>query len=382
MSTSMSDDDLLGRKTDLSRIREILRTRSVLLTGARRVGKTELCRTLVRVPRTGWRFLRIDLERVADAPTAAALVESDLDSAGLGRAGLTKALDQVESVQLAGVGASRAGGAAADPWARIEAAVARACRSLPEGQVFVLVLDEVPWWLDSLRARSGDAAAREALAALRHLRQRDELVDRFRMVLTGSIGLAGLARQLGASAEVNDLMPPYELAPLDPAAARTVFELHVAERGFGATPEGAAAVSGMCGGFPHWTKLLAERVRPGTSGRVGETEVREAVAALLSPRLRNQFEDEGVQHLRRRYGPGRARTLSTILTAASNEEGASKHALVAVALSAEQGLTRREAEECVYTLVDEYYLDERPDGNLGFLLPLLREWWLRYGESP
>lgn len=350
------------------------------MTGARRVGKTELCRTLTKGQRAGWHFVRVDLEKCVDVVSAAALIEADLAAAGFGPGAAARAVQQVESLQIAGTGGTLRAAASADPWTRIQAALTRACdQAGPEG-TFVLILDEVPWWLDALRGREGDAVARDALAALRHLRQRDDLVGRFRMLLTGSIGLAGFARQVGASAEVNDLMPPYDLRPLNRAAALTVFELALGDRRLRATPTAAAVAVGEAGGFPHWIKLIAERVAPAVGVTVEERDVADAIDTLLSPRLRNLFEDEGGEHLRRRHGPRRARTLSAVLSAAVGSEGAPFQALVAAAAAAENGTTRRQAEECVYLLADEYYLEESEPGRWTFLLPLLRRWWARYGE--
>jgi hypothetical protein len=53
---------LIGRDADLDAIWDLVRSRSVLLTGPRRVGKTELLRDMVDRPRSGWRAVRVDLE--------------------------------------------------------------------------------------------------------------------------------------------------------------------------------------------------------------------------------------------------------------------------------------------------------------------------------
>lgn len=307
----MTSYDLIGRETEMSTIQELLRVRSLLLVGPRRVGKTALCREVVSCRDRGWHAVRVDLEKVASLEGAAALIE------------------------------------------------------------------EVPWWLDALRASSGDASARQALAALRHLRERDDLIGRFRMILTGSIGLAGLARSVGATAEINDLMPPLDVRPLSSAAGRALFEVVLAERRLRPTPDAAGLAMSEAGGFPHWIKLIAERCSPSEAGVVDGPQVAAACGSLLVPAMRNLFEDEGHEHLRRRH-PGVARALVAVLDAASGDRGATFSALLTAALAAQPTLSRRAAEECIYVLGDEYYLTE-VEGTWRFLLPLFRSWWTRFG---
>src|SRR5690606_27437125 len=90
----------------------------------------------------------------------------------------------------------------------------------------LITLDEVPWLLGEIRARQGDAAARTALAKLRALRHR--FPDRLRLLLTGSVGLAGLAHDIGASAELNDLSIE-QLPPLTPDWGSALFESEALE---------------------------------------------------------------------------------------------------------------------------------------------------------
>ena len=260
------DVDFIGRTADLDRYWELLDSQSIVLSGARRVGKSELLKQMVKNPAPGWKAVRVDVEGLRDVAGAALRFERDLEDAGL----LTDLADTLEAeVRLPGVKVRQAP-RPGDPWDRVEDLVRRATPSEPR---LALLIDELPWWLDALR-RTSDEVARAALARLRYIRDRD---PRVRMVLTGSVGLAGLARALGASAELNDLYPMV-LPPLPLEDAGTLFEIELARRGID-TDEGARELAWReTGGSPHWLKNIAQRVQGAHAGR---TEIESAIARAV-----------------------------------------------------------------------------------------------------
>lgn len=203
------------------------------------------------------------------------------------------------------------------------------------------------------------------------------------MVLTGSIGLAGLARSVGASAELDDLKV-VELGPLSLEAGSALVESEVARLGTTCTKEAIRSAFTIGGGSPFWIKELASRSVAAARGQdvVDLDQVHDAVTAMLDPKMRNLFADEGYEHLRRRH-PEQHGMLSRILTqVAQRPEGAPREGLIAAAL-AEGATTRRMAEELLYILVDEFYLRfDRKTDMFQFVLPLFQRWWLWYGEEP
>ena len=345
-----------------------------VLVGPRRIGKSEVLKYMARHPKGNWRAMRIDLEGVTGLPETAELIERVLAEAGLGASVAAQAMDQVGGVNVAGVGVTRERCAEKGPWEQIDGIVARAQNSLPDGVRLALLLDEVPWWLDELRKRVSPAEVRTALARLRSMRQRDR--NPVAMVLTGSVGLTGVAREAGAIAELNDVLPPLEIGPLDDVAGETLFETELLGRN--RTCDRAAASRGHAatGGSPHWIKVLVTRV--GGQGMARVQDVEDAVDALLSRRLRDLFEDEGRGHFRRRHLEEDAVLLMAMLAEASAEEGANEASLLAAATSLSSRPSRERAEWALNTLVDEFYLDE-VDGRFRFINPLLRRWWERWG---
>lgn len=329
------------------------------------------------MPQYGVRAIRVDLEGLQRDPVEqlASALEAELRARGLLHA-TPEILSRVESAEILGVGASLRPVTADGAWERIERSLRASLGSLNANERLVVGLDEVPWWLDEIEA-GHPGGARAALAALRRLRQARGLADSVRFILTGSIGLAGLASALGASAELNDLATVL-VNPLTSAEGQTLFETEVLARG-GMVAEGAARTAAeLAGGVPHWIKELASRVPP--IREVLPHHVTRAAEDLLQPMLRKTFADEGSEHFRRRH-PGRLRALHAILdlTAEASAPVAEEAAMTA-AMAAQVDLSRADARECIHLLVGGFYLRIVPGGKgLEWAIPLFRLWWLRCG---
>ena len=118
MIRNSGDSRLVGRDDELRRLWQALETHpGVLLAGARRVGKSELLKEMVRRPGAGWVAVRIDLEGLDDVAGAAVRVERDLEEAGL-RLGLADTVDV--KLRVAGAEVATRAPASDDPWVRIE----------------------------------------------------------------------------------------------------------------------------------------------------------------------------------------------------------------------------------------------------------------------
>jgi len=358
------EEELVGREEDLAALWQTLRAHSILLVGARRIGKTSVLTEMQESPPKGWRCVMVDLqgagEQGLDRITRALL------DAGLGPSSLIEGAERIQEVSIGGVASvKRASAAPQTPLGQFEQLVAHAVEAA-DGPL-VLMLDEVPWWLDALEPDD----ARQVLAVLRHLRG---IHSSLRMVLTGSVGLAGLTSQLNATAEINDL-DVVELGPLTPAYGATLFERHLLDANRRAEPGVALYAHVIVGGSPYWLQLLARRTQGQT---VGKEAIERAAEQLVSHRMRHTFADEGWSHLNRRYGP-RATVFSAVLSAAAGAETTERNVLVAAAMGNGK-LERSEAEAIVNTLVDAFYLEPVGDGYRWFN-PLFRRWWSKNGAS-
>ncbi len=381
---------LFGRTGDLATITDRLDDGGVLLVGPRRIGKTELLKHLRQAPPRDMVAVRVDLEGLTDVAGAVARLRDALDRDDLAPRKMLEQLKELRRVEVAGLlevdrgFASADGGEVRPPWDALEDLLEAALDKLKKRRL-ALFLDEVPWWLDSLRrkhagddaADDGDARVRQALAQLRYLRQREGLTERLRMVLTGSVGLSGLASSVGAAAELNDLTT-HELGGLAEHDGIGLFEAEVNARGVDCTPLASKNAHAVSGGSPHWIKQIAAKVPSRRGAPVDEVAVAAAVEELLAPRMRHLFDDEGNAHIARRHGE-RAPMLKAMLSAASaTDAGVPPSTLITAGLRA--GLaTRGDAERAMMQLVDEFYLTQRGE-RLAFQNPLFRRWWERYGH--
>ncbi len=377
-------NQLLGRDELLTALWTELDHRSLLLSGPRRIGKTELLRAMATSPARGWRTVRVDVEGLKTFPEAVEEIERVLRRENLLSSSVRDAMSRVEEVSIAGSGMKLRDAHTSSPGVVLELLLEQTLDNLPDDTRFLLALDEVPWWLDEIRAAEGGQAARRTLATLRRLRQRQGLASRVRMLLTGSIGLAGLAKELNASAELNDLQPEFEVPPLSESAGAALFESEVATRGHHCSPASARAAHGQAGGSPHWIKVLAGMAAARVQGtHLEESHLAEAIAELLHPRMREQFDDEGRAHLIRRHGKARARRMVAILDAVADQP-APEHVLASAAMKGVDPPERREIRELIYTLMDEHYITEDRSVNppqYRFVNPLFQLWWQRYGGA-
>lgn len=326
-------------------------------------------------PPEGWSAVRVDNEGCQGVSPFVEAVLDRLQSRGL-IADPERFSRRIESVEIAGVGAGMRERASKGDWERLRDGLREAVGRLSAETRLLIALDEVPWWLDSVAESAGKPEARAALAKLRSLRQERQLGERVRWILTGSIGLAGLAADLNASAELNDL-DTMEVGPLEPAQAATLFEMELTSAGKVCQPEVAKYAATLAGCIPHWVKMLASRVRE--PGAKAHGDVDQAVERLLEPQLRKGFSDEGGEHLRGRH-PSQVGAMVAILeTLSGADEGGSFQGAITAAQAAVEGLRHNAARDCVYLLIDGYYLRQAPDGSLGWVNPLFRRWWLRYG---
>jgi hypothetical protein len=371
----MNKNPTINRRALRERIVSTLDTGSLVLHGSRRIGKSTLLQQLVSSPPHAMHVVRIDLEGLLASPIdqLADGLHQALVAAGL--ADRSSVLARVRKVAIAGNEVEVDAITASTGWERLRQDLIAALERCGDHRL-VVALDEVPWWLDALTERSGASEARAALATLRRIRQEPQFADRLRVILTGSIGLAGLAAALDASAELNDLAS-LDVPPMTDEEGAALFEAELTARGARCGGLPARYAARLAGGSPHWIKVLAAAIgsEEATTARVDA-----AVESLLSPAQRRLFADEGQEHFRRRH-PDLYPALVAILDAVAHQD--TEHPLeaaVTAALAARADLTRRRAEECVWLLVDGFYL--RAEGErLAWVNPMFRRWWQRYGGA-
>ena len=262
----VSGDDFFNRETEL----QILETRvrdsnHVLLTGQRRMGKTSILRELgQRLESEGWVFLFTDVEGAAhpeDVITEIAQaahpvrVLSSRFAAWAGRF-LTGNIEEINALDF---GVKIRAGLDAGSWRRHGERLLRDCAEYEKP--ILLVIDELPIFLKRMHLQDGNARrVDEFMSWLRGVLQAlgdDSPV----LMLSGSIGLEPLMKQLGIPDRINHLYP-FRLGPWNRDTSVRCFE-HLSEHYKLPVEDGVAdAVYEALGiGIPHHVQSFFARLR-------------------------------------------------------------------------------------------------------------------------
>lgn len=75
------------------------------------------------------------------------------------------------------------------------------------------------------------------------------------------------------------------------------------------------------------------------------------------------------------------RSLFMLEALAGGDEGQPAQGALNAGLQGQPGLGHGRARECLYLLIDGFYLAEEPGGTLRWVNPLFRRWWLKYGGA-
>ncbi len=214
----VTGDNFFGRKVELEQLESLVRDRnSVLLTGQRRVGKTSIARELgCRMKADGWTFLFADVEdatspeefvtEIAKAthPILRKWSRIDWSDIWLGR--------WVEGVSVTEFGVKFRAQVTSGNWQRRGEALFSKCAK--HGKPMLFVIDELPIFLRNMLGEDDvHPPVRNFLSWFRRVVQDLEATDNPpAFIVSGSIGLEGLARRIGASDRINHLYS-YRLGP-------------------------------------------------------------------------------------------------------------------------------------------------------------------------
>ena len=231
-----------------------LERKSLYMNDLRRIGKTRIIRKMHAEVPAGWIASFSDLEGTHTAEEFAALVFKDSAAVLTGKQRtlrkMTDWLGKAKGMEVMGILKLPDGQPA--PWKDVLRTtfddIVEALKKLGAGHRMVFFWDEVPYLLDNIAAKQGKDTAAQVLDILRELSQRH---DDIRLLLTGSIGIHHVLRNLwadgykGAPLNHMDLIQP---GPLLPEHAATFAAAEIARRGL------------MCAHPDHCAASLSESV--------------------------------------------------------------------------------------------------------------------------
>lgn len=367
---------VIGRDLLIKQLWEALASQSVRVNSERRIGKTTVLRKMVAITPPAWFAVYLDLEAAHTADEFALLTYQQIQKF------LTDRRKQTNRVHkwLADRGIKVLGVLELEKqpqaWKDL---LTRAVEDLIAEQKpnrLVFFWDEMPYMLDNIRRRNGEAVAMQVLDTLRTLRHTH---PEFRMVLTGSIGLhhvlKGLREENPGNQPLNDLFS-FEVPPLDPPyGAELALKLIQGEQLPGRDPQRAAErIAELADHVPFYIHHIVRGLK--FSGRPAElTDIEDMVAQQLV----DANDPWQLHHYRERidqYYPDDIDWALIVLD---------ELALVSQPLAPAELLERLKTHGPyddrgkllkILRLLDlDHYLKKTIEGRFEFRFPLIKRWW-------
>ena len=371
-----------------------------LLTAQRRMGKTSLVRELLSRldAEGGYATVFVDLEAANDAADAVAEIAVQARSLRSTWDRITSSFanrlrdvrDNIDEVAVSELTLKLRAGMDAGNWQRSGDQVFEALAQ--NDRPVVLAIDELPilvnrmvkghdYQITSERRQAAD----EFLSWLRRNGQAHP--GKVCLIVSGSIGLEPILRQVGLSAQAN-IFAPYELRPWSHDVAVSCLGALANTYGLDLAEEVRRE---MCRRLrccvPHHVQQffdsLHEHLRRDDRNMATVEDVSTVYERdLLS--IRGQIDLEHYEtRLRMTLGTDRYRTAIDLLTEAAVNDGLLTHEVILLHLAAAP-LTQSEEsvpiEDILYSLEHDGYL-ERCHGGYRFVSGLLQDWWLaRHGQ--
>lgn len=243
---------------------------------------------------------------------------------------------------------------------------------------WLILVDELPVFVQALQHRDGDRAIGEFLYWLRNMRQK---YRRVRWLYAGSIGLDSVARRYGVEGALNDL-EPFPLSPFDSPTARG-FLADIARRRRGCTldEDAADAILRRLGWLsPYYLEKIAEDAcaQVGVNGTLDLGRATAAMNNMLDLSKRTYWSTWR-EHLDRNFPePERGRLYALLEIVARDENGAGRDTLLSALNRGGEPVGEAVLRDLLDTLLADGYLDVDNNRRYRFRMNLLREWWLRY----
>ena len=366
---------------------------NLLLVAPRRIGKTSLMREAARRMQERFICLQVDLQKAhsaADAVVALSIATRPHDSLWVKTKGLfanilNRTTEYVDSLQFEDLTVTLRSGLTEGDWQakgdRLFATLATAEKPV------VIFFDEVAILVN--RLLKGDdyrvTPERRQLtdAFMSWLRQNSiDHKGEVRLVVTGSIGIEPILRQVGLSATLN-AFEPFDLGPWNAATAQACVQALANEYGLTFPPQALDAVTdrlGCC--IPHHVQMFFDNIYRACKlrdlGEVSEELVEEVYATKMIG-LRGHAE---LSHLEERLKLVLGVELYPLALDLLTETAVTGHlALQAIQILCRQHTIEDETRtpedtrrEILGVLEYDGYLSRRGD-SYTFTSNLLRDWW-------
>jgi hypothetical protein len=380
-------EDFLEREEETKELWHRAERGHVLMLAPRRVGKTSLLYHMEDAPRADWNCLFLSTEALdSEAQFVARLLETA--SAGRSDHAWKERFEVGFRQFLKALGPAKAGPVDVNvgqvlqtEWRDIGTIALKAMQGLP-GNTLILV-DEFPIFIRNLlgsgKNPEGTQRARSFLNWFRETRNaQGNGTGRVHFILTGSLGLDMVVREVGLSVTINDL-DTFTLGPLSEGQARKLLQC-LSEGEDLPLPEAVRArmLKYIDWPVPFYLQLLFREVLSRVKFRgavLDERLVDEVYKSLLGPQMVKHF-DHWKERLDDPLLPLQARALRRALLegACKDRNGLSRSSIVQIW---KKVAPNEDVDEVLLGLNHDGYLTLKGSRWL-FTSSLLRDWWRKW----
>ncbi len=377
-------DNFFGREGSVRLLWHKLERQSLIVSAPRRVGKTSLMYRLRDDPHDGWTVVHFNAESCRSVAhfvaTMLAAIRGKVDKRWWKRlnawARLKGAFSRIKKIDTKLLALELESEIEAGDWRKPASEVLTRLADRA-GQTLILI-DEFPYFLQTLARDAGRDAVEEFLHWFRGARQELARGGKVRFVVYGSVGLDSVLRRLRLSGAVNDL-DVVSLGPFDEPTAHQFLELLGVGEELGLDEATIERILERLGGWyiPFHLQLVFSRLHDSnltTGAEPSPDLVDRAYEELLSPSSRKYFShwDERLDDA---LDPEEARDARRLLTAAAvDPRGITRDTVAALDLPT---IEAGDSDYLVDLVLHDGYL-VRDGERLRFASPLLRDWWTRW----
>lgn len=379
-------EEIIGRDVLCEAIREALKTQSVIMVAERRIGKTSIMKILEANSNDNWVAIYTDLEKVQNIQNFAETIYSVVQQYLSGKQ---------QAVNLAKRLGSKLGGVEANgyklpdffekTWQEVlqESIAILSEEQASTGNQLLFLWDEFPYMLFNILENDGEQTVKEVLDLLRAFRKQFE---NFRMVVTGSIGLHHVVKELNKKSYKNEPINDVkriEVQPLEDQDAQMLAKALL--KGENIETDDiellAQVIAEQTDNFPFYIHHIVSDLK---------TRRKKATVKCVEEIIINHLtEDEDTWELR--HYEKRIKDYYDL------DEKVVKLALDEIALHQKQGLTPKELLERLKTQIDfddieklrelliqmnkdHYLAKDTQNSKYSFRFPLVLRWWMIFRE--
>ena len=376
----LNTEDVVGRDAEIARYWRVLERQGLVLSAERRIGKTHILLKMRDECRAGYVPFYQDLEAVHSIPDLIRSIYATVQRS-LGRLPGLKAhvakWSALMPQKIGGVDMPNSD----DTWQVLLSQAFEDLIGISEDGCILMLWDEFPLMLHNLVRRAGPDVAMQLLDHLRALRL--DRADRLRFLVTGSIGLHLVMRDLRRAGDANDPvndMLSLTVPPMAPPMTRDLATALLKETRAASAriPSLAARIADEVGGFPYYVHHVVDQL-----DQLGRPPALEDVSAAVDQLVYDPHDPANLRYYLNRleiYYPAEERSLALIVldTMAGLSSKTPLTELLNLCRHRDPSLAEERFRDVLMVLAEDHYIEPKKTAEgatYAFRWPLVQKWW-------